>query len=132
MYATRRLVEPLGIEATMGDTARRAALRELVDSAQVAAEGDDWDTVGTADIDFHRRLMSACHSTHLSAMFEHLLAELRLAFLRLPDRRSLHEPYLRRNRRLVDLLEAGDLGGSLAELDDYLVAAERHLLQSVE
>jgi hypothetical protein len=65
-------------------------------------------------------------------MFEHLLAELRLAFLRLPDRRSLHEPYLRRNRRLVTLLDAGDRAGSLTELDDYLVAAERHLLESVE
>ena len=131
LYATRRLVEPLGIDATIGSDARRTALRELVESAEVAAEKGDWDTVGTADIDFHRLLMSACDSIHLSTMFEQLLAELRLAFLRLPDRRSLHQPYLVRNRRLVTLLDAGDRAGSLAELDDYLVAAERHLLKSV-
>ena len=65
-------------------------------------------------------------------MFERLLAELRLAFMRLPDRRSLHEPYLPRNRRLVSLLDDGDRAGALAELREYLDAAERHLLQSVE
>ena len=41
--------------------------------------------------------MSACRSPHLSAMFEHLLAELRLAFLLLPDHRALHQPYVARN-----------------------------------
>jgi len=132
MYATRRLVEPLGVEATIGDPTVRAALRELVDAAETAAERDDWDSVGTADIDFHRLLMSACHSTHLSTMFEQLLAELRLAFLLLPDRRSLHEPYVGRNRRLASLLDAGDRGGALAELREYLDVAERQLLESVE
>lgn len=132
MYATRRLVEPLGIDATIGDDTVRAALRELVEATEAAAERDDWHLVGTADIDFHRLLMGACNSTHLSTMFEHLLAELRLAFLLLPDRRALHEPYVGRNRRLVSLLDAGDRGGALAELREYLDVAERHLLESVE
>lgn len=131
-YATRRLVEPLGIDATTRDAEVRRALRELVGAAQIAAGRDDWHLVGTADIDFHRLLMSACNSTHLSTMFEHLLAELRLAFLLLPDRRSLHEPYLARNRRLVSLLEAGDRDRAVAELREYLDTAERHLLASVE
>lgn len=145
MYATRRLVEPLAVEAAVaGDStdrdagtdgtdvgAVRAALRDLVDAAEAAAGRGDWDAVGTADIEFHRQLMAACHSPHLSTMFEQLLAELRLAFLLLPDRRSLHEPYVGRNRRLVDLLDAGDRAGAVAELRDYLDVAERHLLASV-
>ncbi len=61
-------------------------------------------------------------------MFEGLLAELRLAFLRLPDRKALHEPFLARNIRLLDLIEAGDLDAALAELDDYLTVAETQLL----
>jgi hypothetical protein len=64
-------------------------------------------------------------------MFEGLLAELRLAFLRLPDARALHEPFLQRNRRLLVLLEAGDLEAAVAELDDYLVTAEANLLEAV-
>jgi len=135
MYATRRLIEPLAIDAAIGrpDGATvRDALRELVETAEAAAERGDWESVGTADIAFHRRLMSALHSKHLSTMFEQLLAELRLAFLRLPDRQALHEPYVARNRRLVSLLDAGDRQGALAELADYLHVAERHLLESVQ
>lgn len=131
MYATRRLVEPLAVEGAISDGVLRAALRDLVDGADAAARRDDWEQAGTADINFHRLLMSACRSSHLSTMFEQLLAELRLAFLLLPDRPSFHEPYISRNRRLVDLLDAGDPDIAVRELRDYLDAAERHLLDSV-
>jgi DNA-binding GntR family transcriptional regulator len=132
IYVTRRLVEPLTVQPAIGDDKIRLALRELVDTAELAAARADWDLVGTADIEFHRTLMSACQSTHLSTMFEQLLAELRLAFLLLGDPRALHEPYVGRNRRLVNLLDAADGNGALAELAEYLDIAERHLLKSVE
>ncbi|MFC7485699.1 GntR family transcriptional regulator [Knoellia sp. CPCC 206453] len=127
MYRTRRLVEPLGVRG-ITDPDRVAALREVVRRGQFAATAADWEGVGTADIDFHRLLVGASDSVHLSSMFEGLLAELRLAFLRLPDRQALHEPFLARNVRLLDLIEAGNLDAALAELDDYLTAAETQLL----
>jgi DNA-binding GntR family transcriptional regulator len=136
MYATRRLVEPLGVRAVLGSPAEGGlVVRELdhgVTAAERAAADGDWHGVGTRDIDFHRGLVAAAGSIHLASMFEGLLAELRLAFLRLPDREALHEPFLRRNRRLVALLASGDLDGSLAELDSYLRAAEAQLLEVVE
>jgi DNA-binding GntR family transcriptional regulator len=132
IYITRRLIEPLAVEATIGDDGVRRRLRGLVDTAEVAAGREQWDLVGTADIDFHRQLMSACRSTHLSNMFEQLLAELRLAFLLLRDRRALHEPYVARNRRLVSMLDTGDRESALVELREYLDTAERHLLESVQ
>jgi DNA-binding GntR family transcriptional regulator len=89
------------------------------------------DLVATSDIDFHRVLVPACNSTHLSTMFEHLLAELRLAFLLLPDSRALHEPYVARNRRLVSQLNAGDHAGALAEPGKYLDGAESQVLEAV-
>ncbi|HYO17453.1 MAG TPA: GntR family transcriptional regulator [Dermatophilaceae bacterium] len=131
MYATRGLVEPLAVTGAISDGVLRAALRDLVDGADAAAGRDDGDQAGTADINFHRLLMSACHSSHLSNMFEQLLAELRLAFLLIPDRPTFHEPYIGRNRRLVDLLDAGDPDIAVRELRDYLDAAERALLDSV-
>jgi len=127
MYRTRRLVEPLGVRG--GSSPEQvAALREVVNRGQSAAAAGDWEGVGTADIDFHRLLVAASDSVHLSSMFEGLLAELRLAFLRLPDRQALHEPFLLRNARLLDLIEAGDIDAALADLDDYLTAAESQLL----
>ncbi|MCO1654341.1 GntR family transcriptional regulator [Pseudonocardia humida] len=128
LYATRRLVQPLGVDTVIADPARLSALRERVDTAVAAAARGDWHAVGTADIDFHRVLVAGCRSTHIVAMFERVLAELRLAFLQLPDRRELHLPYVERNRRIAELLSAGDRAGALSELRDYLDTAERHIL----
>lgn len=135
MYATRRLVEPLGVRGllTAGPSGVVAlkGLDECVWAAEQAAGSGDWHSVGTQDIEFHRALVAAAGSVHLTSMFDGLLAELRLAFLRLPDREALHEPFLDRNRRLVDLLEDGDEAACLAELESYLIAAEAQLLQVV-
>ena len=132
MYRTRRLVEPLGLRAAIADAEVRAAMRAAVDRATVATEQNDWEKVGTEDVEFHRALMDGCHSVHLSAMFEQLLAELRLAFLLLPDPERLHGPYLAKNRRLLELVEAGDEAAAFAELDDDLTCSELDVLRSIE
>ena len=131
MYRTRQLIEPLGLRVAAADRERLRALRQLVEDASSHAGAGDWDAVGTADIEFHRQVVAACDSPHLSAMFEALLAELRLAFLGLPDRQALHEPFLRRNDALLTLLEAGEVDPALVQLEDYLTDAETHLLAVV-
>lgn len=131
MYRTRQLIEPLGLRAAAADRARLRGLRQLVDDASSHGETGDWDAVGTADIEFHRQVIAGCESPHLSGMFEGLLAELRLAFLGLPDRQALHEPFLRRNDALLTLLESGDVDRALTELERYLADAETHLLAAV-
>lgn len=128
LYATRRLVEPLGVDASLRDATSRAALRRQVDDAAAGAARQDWTVVGTADINFHRILVASAGSVHLTAMFEQLLAELRLAFLLVPDLDGLHGPYVARNRRLIDLLDSGDQAATRAELLDYLNTAEQQIL----
>src|SRR3954471_15374690 len=71
-------------------------------------------------------------TVHLSAMFEQVLTELRLAFLLFPAPERLHGPYLARNRRLLELVEAGDDAAVFAELDDYLTCSELNVLRSIE
>lgn len=132
VYVVRRLLEPLGITAALTDATARSQLRETVLAQSAAVADGDWGVVGTADIEFHRILVAACASVHLSALFDSLLAELRLAFLLLPDRRSLHEPYVPRNAALTALLDAGDREAALTEIDDYLATSERHVLSFVE
>lgn len=131
MYLTRRLVEPLGVRAVLTDPESQRLLREIIDTATAAAESSDWQQVGTCDITFHRKIMDACGSIHLSEMFEKLLAELRLAFLQLPDVQQLHQPYLARNRTLLELIEAGQEDAAVRELEDYLVTAERAVLSKL-
>jgi DNA-binding GntR family transcriptional regulator len=131
VYRTRRLVEPLGLRAIEADREALTALREVLEAAHASAASGDWSAVGTADIEFHRRIVAACQSVHLAGMFEGLLAELRLAFLRLPDRRSLHEPFLKRNDAILARLEESDVEGAVADMEDYLGAAESHLLEAI-
>jgi DNA-binding GntR family transcriptional regulator len=131
MYRTRRLVEPLGLRAAITDAGVRATMQAAVDGATAAAERNDWNTVGTEDIEFHRAIFDGCHSVHISAMCEQLLAELRLAFLQLPDPEPLHLPYLARNRRILELVEAGEEAAGVAELDDYLTCSEAEMLRSI-
>ena len=129
MYRTRRLVEPLGLVRV--DTRGVTALHEIVSRAESAVSQGDWSAVGTrtsTSTDGSWPPATACTSPRCSRVY---LAELRLGFLRLPDAQALHEPFLQRNRRLLVLLEAGDLEGAVAELDDYLVTAEANLLEAV-
>lgn len=132
LFRTRQLIEPLGIRAVLAHPDAQQQLRESVDVAAAAAERDDWQQVGTGNIEFHRVLIDACDSPHLSAMFEQLLAELRLAFLQLSDPKQLHQPYLDRNRVLLKLIEDGDATGATKELADYLTAAERDVLRDID
>lgn len=132
IYRTRGLVEPLGLSASAADPATLAGVRSVLAQARAAAAEGDWDAVGTADIAFHRQLVAACNSVHLSTMFEGLLAELRLAFLRLADPRGLHEPFLEPNEAVLELLERSDVEGATAQMHDYLATAEARLLEAID
>lgn len=131
LFATRRLIQPLGVAAALGDATLCAALDAQVDAAAQAATTDDWTAVGTANMAFHLVMVAGCGSGHVTAMFEQLVAELRLAFLQMPDHRGLHEPYIEGNRRLVELLTAGRRTEALAELARYLDSAEKQLLAAL-
>jgi DNA-binding GntR family transcriptional regulator len=131
VYLTRRLVEPLGLRSTVGNQWALGALRATVDRAQASAAAGDWDAVGTADIEFHRLVVAACGSVHLSAMVDGLLAELRLAFLRLTDLEELHRPFVDRNGEILGLLEVGEAEAAVAEMGHYLTTAETLLLEAI-
>ena len=124
IYRIRRALELLGLEAVGPDL---PLLSDLVGQAEESAARGDWAAVSTADLRFHQTIVAALGSPRLDAMFQRLLAELRLAFAAMPDPREFHEPYLRRNRLLVGLLESGDRAAAAAELVAYLETAERAL-----
>lgn len=131
VYLTRRLVEPLGLRGAVGNPPALSALRETVDRARASAAAGDWDAVGTADIEFHRLVVAACGSVHLAAMVDGLLAELRLAFLRLADLQELHQPFVDRNHEILSLLERGEGEAAVAEMGRYLTTAETLLLRAI-
>ena len=119
IYLTRRALETAGVRAATG-SGRLAPVSEAVAAGESAARDGDWASVADADLRFHRAIGALTGSERIDAYLAGLLAELRLAFAVMSDPRALHEPFLRRNRQLADLLAADRTDRAEAELVRYL------------
>ncbi|MFI7504853.1 GntR family transcriptional regulator [Streptomyces sp. NPDC049687] len=120
IYRTRALVECAVVRGLGEPPYALDALRAAVTEGQVAAVENDWKRVGTANIHFHRELVALAASARTDELMRSVFAELRLAFHLVDDPRRLHEPYLMRNRRILQALEAGDRGEAEKLLEVYL------------
>lgn len=133
VYRARRLIEPAAVQA--GEAAgpvELAVVRAAVDEGRAAAAEDRWDDMASANQHFHRALVALAGSPRLDQQMSLLLAEMRLVFHQMPGVREFHEPYLTRNDRICELLEAGEREAAAVEVTEYLRAAERQLLAAYD
>lgn len=119
---------------------REAAARGVVDAelgqavvaaareGEQAAAADDWDAVGTANASVHLALAALAGNPRVDDAMRGVVAEMRLAFVVLADARAMHEPYVRQNTGLAELVAAGRLLETADVLDAYLRRAQEHLL----
>jgi DNA-binding GntR family transcriptional regulator len=68
----------------------------------------------------HRELVALAGSERTDELMRSVFAELRLAFHVVDYPRRLHEPYLARNRQILQALQAGDRPGAEKLLENYL------------
>ncbi|MFF9067346.1 GntR family transcriptional regulator [Streptomyces sp. NPDC014891] len=108
IHRTRRLVECAVVRGLGRPPYALGALSAAVADGERAALVGDWPGAATADIRFHRELVALAGSARTDELMRGVLAELRLAFHMVDDPRSLHEPFLARNREILDALRAGD------------------------
>ncbi|MEU1231571.1 GntR family transcriptional regulator [Streptomyces sp. NPDC005828] len=120
IYRTRRLVECAVVRGLGQPPFAVDALAAVVAEGEAAARADDWAGVSTANIHFHRELVALAGSARTDELMRGVLAELRLAFHVVDDPRALHEPYLRRNREILDALRAGERASAERLLARYL------------
>jgi DNA-binding GntR family transcriptional regulator len=132
LYRLRIALE-VGVVRSLGevDPARLRELDAVVRVGEEAARRGRWRQVGTANMDFHQQLMALSDSPRLTSVGRQVLAETRLAFLGLRQPRSLHAPFLHRNRELVGLLTAGRVAEAALALEDYLHDSRDQLLASL-
>jgi DNA-binding GntR family transcriptional regulator len=132
LYRIRRLLEVGAIRAASPDalaaTLPRAAA--ALAAADTAAARDDWQAVGTANMQFHHAVAALADSRRVDETMRLVLAELRLVFHVMARHRRFHEPYLSGNREIYALLAAGDLDAAQHRLSGYLDAAERQLVDA--
>ncbi|MEV7324918.1 GntR family transcriptional regulator [Streptomyces sp. NPDC093970] len=120
IYRTRALVECAVVRGLGEPPYALDALSAAVTEGLRAAAGDDWKAVGTANIHFHRELVALAGSERTDELMRSVFAELRLAFHLVDDPHALHEPYLARNREILNALEKGDRRGAERLLETYL------------
>ncbi|MDX2675964.1 GntR family transcriptional regulator [Streptomyces sp. NY05-11A] len=120
IYRTRMLVECAVVRGLGEPPYALDGLRASVTEGQVAALENDWKELGTANFHFHRELVALAGSARTDELMRSVFAELRLAFHLVGEPRRLHEPYLQRNRQILQALEAGDRQGAAKLLETYL------------
>ncbi len=128
IYRVRKIVECKALSQAYplhpGVKMMHCAVQQAVDSQQK----NQWDAVGTANMDFHRAIVELTDSPRLIAMFSHLLAELRLAFGLLNDAEFLHSPYIAMNQQILSVLESGQPEAAAGLLNEYLNHSERIII----
>jgi DNA-binding GntR family transcriptional regulator len=129
LYAIRRVLELAAVRnlksAPPGALDR---VREALEEAEASAARDEWFEVGTANMRFHQAVAGLAGSRRITETIRRLLAELRLVFLVMATPREFHEPYLRANRDVFQLLAQGDAKTAEKQLASYLDEAEAQLI----
>ncbi|MGW1887264.1 GntR family transcriptional regulator [Streptomyces sp. NPDC001970] len=129
IYRTRRLVECAVVSGLGKPPFALEGLRDAVIGGEQAAREGNWKGVSTANIHFHRELVALAHSVRTDELMRGVLAELRLAFHVVDDPRGLHEPYLVRNREILEALKAGERDRAAGLLAEYLDDSRNGLVQ---
>ena len=128
IYRVRRLIECQALEKAWPLHPAHKRMRQAVEDAAAAREARDWQRVGSANMAFHAAIVALSDSERLSAMYEDIAAELRLAFGLLDDPEYLHAPYVEHNAQLLQLFMDGQTSAAARELEAYLVQSERMVL----
>ncbi|MER5349263.1 GntR family transcriptional regulator [Kitasatospora sp. NPDC002551] len=129
LYRLRRVVQPAVIRDLKSRAVDLAQVRAAVEEFEAAGTEADWRVLGTANLRFHLALTALAGSRRLDALMSRVLAELRLVFHAVSDLREFHVAYGTRNRRILELIDAGALAKAANEMSAYLRDAERDLVE---
>jgi DNA-binding GntR family transcriptional regulator len=135
IYRLRRVLEVDVVRGLAGrlpelPASRLEPLQDDVVAAEVAALAGHWPAVGTANMRFHRHLIGLAESARLDEITGRLVAELRLLFHVIATPQELHEPYVARNRGILELLEERKYERAADQLHTYMLDSEQSLLDA--
>ena len=133
IYDLRELVELAAVRDVAHHTPEGlAALRQcLLEGAQAAAR-EDWQAVGTLNLEFHRLLCALSGSERINKLMRGVLAESRLAFRVMTDVEAMDSPYLTQNEAICDHLDAGRTEDAAELLAGYLQFARNQLHSALD
>ncbi|WP_454150888.1 GntR family transcriptional regulator [Microbacterium lacticum] len=128
IYRARRTIECTVLRECTPEHPAVQRMRDALEESERRQTEGDWQRVGSANMAFHVAIVDLADSPRLARTYRNLAAELRLVFLEIDDPRALHEPFVRRNRLVLEAL-LGDGPDAAAEaLERYLIQSERLVL----
>ncbi len=130
IFGARRAIE-LGAARGGGSQVIVANVRLAVTDGVQAARDGDGEAAARADQHFHRALVALSASARLNRVIRQLLAELQLVLNAHGVGHALYMPFADDNRRIYDMLAAGDHAGAATALDDTLTRTERAIVAAV-
>lgn len=128
IYRARRMIECAAMRQSEPEHPAVQRMRSALADAEKHLPGEDWQLVGSANMAFHDAIVALADSPRLARTYRNLAAELRLVFLEIDDPRALHEPFVRKNRAVLDALLQHGPAAAADELEHYLMASERTVL----
>jgi DNA-binding GntR family transcriptional regulator len=134
MGRARVALESAGLRRwTVATEQERGAVRDALEAyAVLAAEPKDVAALTEAHLRIHQAMVGLTGSARLVATADAYGAELRLGLAHLDRVRGNILEQVDDHRRLVRLLEDGDIEAAAAELDRHLAAAEFSLHSAIE
>ena len=131
LYKVRKLVQCAVLrEITSPPGDKLQAVEAAVADGEDAKKRQAWRELGTANIHFHQALITLAGSPRVDELVRGLLAELRLVFHVMADPQPFHEPYLERNREILETRRTGDGFAAERLLAAYLDDAEKQLVDA--
>lgn len=126
----RAVVEIAGVRrwAEASDESRDAVRRALADFDTAATTEATPSELTAAHLAIHRALAGLTESARLVALADALYAEIRLGLAKVDRIRRNAGQQVHSHRKLLDLLEAGDVEEAARELDEHLAHAETSML----
>ncbi|WP_194421353.1 GntR family transcriptional regulator [Microbacterium abyssi] len=128
IYRARRTIECTVMRECEPEHPAVQRMRDALAESEHWLPQEEWKRVGSANMAFHVAIIDLADSPRLARTYQNLAAELRLVFLEIDDPRALHEPFVRRNRIVLDALLTKGPDAAADALEDYLIQSERLVL----
>ena len=128
IYRVRHHVECSVLEHAPRNHPNAVQMEAAVEAAEKFAAEENWLEVGTANMAFHNAVVSLSDSRRLMQSFSNVLAELRLAFLKVEVLDFLHAPFISRNKEVIEVYRIEGSAAAAKILGAYLGDSERQVL----